>query len=171
MNNYTFFLSSSGGTTGSTYTVTGEKGGGVIKNNGVVIGAEGESVESEVVQPEVDNTSNEQSDTNAEVAVPTDDVSTQSSTTGGLFSIFAMYGVFIAIFYFLVLKPQRKRQKMADELVQSLKVGDEVLTSSGYYGKICDIGEDVCFVEFGTNRAIRIPVDKREIIKKEKPEY
>ncbi len=88
-----------------------------------------------------------------------------------MFSILVIYGLLIAVLYLFILKPQKKRQKEANDLLASLEVGDEVMTSNGYYGKICDIGEKVCVIEFGTNKGVRIPVTKREIVKKGTPNY
>lgn len=166
--NNPFFLTVSDKTTGSTYTVTGEKGGAVVSESG-----------QEVALPDASsNESDVQSNTNSEVAVTNDETSVDEVPVqsggffgGGLMGILLVYGIFIAVFYYFVLRPQRKRQKEAQELVASLQVGDDILTSSGYYGKITDLGTDICVVEFGTNKGVRIPVRKSEIIKKESPQY
>ncbi len=156
MNYNTFFLTATEKTTGSDLKVTGEKGGAKVENSqGAVAPA----------------TTDVQNNTNANTSVPATDVPAPS--TGGFFgggmSIFLIYGVFIAVFYFFVLKPQNKRKKEALAVIESLEVGDEVLLSSGYYGKITDVGKDICVVEFGTNKGVRIPVRKSEIVRKESP--
>ena len=53
----------------------------------------------------------------------------------------------IAIFYFLIIRPQRKRDKQAKTMMESIKVGDEVLCNSGIYGKIVRIKDDTFFIE------------------------
>ena len=69
------------------------------------------------------------------------------------------------VFYFFAVRPQKKRAAQLKEIQQGIKVGDEVMTSSGFYGKVVELeGEDIAVVEFGTNRGVRIPVNKSEII-------
>ena len=78
--------------------------------------------------------------------------------------MFALYAAIIVGFYFLTIRPQRKRDKKMKELHATLKVGDNVLTTGGMYGRIADVGQDCFIVEFGTNRGIRIPVRKSDIL-------
>ena len=85
---------------------------------------------------------------------------------GGLNSI-AMIGVWVAIivvFYFFSIRPQSKREKKLKEMQASIKTGDNVLTTSGLYGKVADVGEDCFIIEFGTNRGVRVPVRKSDIV-------
>lgn len=160
--NYTVFLSgASDKTTNSDVTVSNDKDGVVVS------GGEAGST----------STANDvQANTNAEVSTADNgtEQTTQATPSGGLFgggitTYIIIYAVFIAGFYFLAIRPQRKKQKELSDMVSSLEVGDDILTSSGYYGKIVDMTEDVCVVEFGTNRGVRIPVRKSEIIRKEVP--
>jgi preprotein translocase subunit YajC len=46
----------------------------------------------------------------------------------------------------------------------SIKVGDNVVTSGGMYGRVADVGQDCYIVEFGTNRGLRIPIRKQDIL-------
>jgi preprotein translocase subunit YajC len=50
------------------------------------------------------------------------------------------------------------------EMQAAITTGDNVVTSGGMFGKVADIGEDCFIVEFGTNRSIRIPVLKSDVI-------
>jgi preprotein translocase subunit YajC len=68
-----------------------------------------------------------------------------------------------AMAYFLLIRPQRKQAKEVKVMQGNIRPGDNIVTQSGLYGKVMDIGEDVFVVEFGTNRGIRIPVAKSEI--------
>ena len=83
---------------------------------------------------------------------------------GGSTAILILYIAALAlVFYFFAVRPQKKRAAQLKEIQQGIKVGDEVMTSSGFYGKVVELeGEDVA--EFGTNRGVRIPVNKSEII-------
>ena len=75
----------------------------------------------------------------------------------------------IAIFYFLAIRPSRKRDKELKAMQASIQVGDDVMTSSGFYGKVDEITDQVVTVEFGTNRGVRIPVKKSEILGNKAP--
>ncbi len=69
----------------------------------------------------------------------------------------------VAIFYFFAIRPSKKREKELKSMQEAIKVGDDVMTSSGFYGKVTEINDQIVVVEFGTNRGIRIPVKKSEI--------
>jgi preprotein translocase subunit YajC len=43
-------------------------------------------------------------------------------------------------------------------------VGDNVITNGGLYGRVSDVGDDAFIVEFGTNRSIKIPVRKSDVL-------
>ncbi len=75
----------------------------------------------------------------------------------------------IALFWFLAIRPQRKREKELKVMQDGIKVGDWVMTSSGFYGKVVDVTEQVVMVEFGTNKSVNIPVKKSEIIGNKEP--
>lgn len=75
----------------------------------------------------------------------------------------------VALFYFFAIRPQKKREKDLKTMQESVKVGDWVMTSSGFYGKVVDVTEQVFIVEFGTNKSICIPVKKSEILGNKEP--
>lgn len=75
-----------------------------------------------------------------------------------------------AVFYFLLIRPQKKQQKQLDALVNSLEIGDSVLTTAGFYGVVIDVMEEVIVVEFGNNKNCRIPMKKTAVVEVEKPE-
>jgi preprotein translocase subunit YajC len=90
----------------------------------------------------------------------------QQGGAGNAFFIIYMI-VIIAVFYFLLIRPQKKQQKEMDALRSSLKSGDSVLTSSGFYGVILDVMDDTVIVEFGNNKNCRIPMQKSAIVQVE----
>ncbi len=67
----------------------------------------------------------------------------------------------IFIFYFLMIRPQRKRQKEIDNFRKGLQPGQEVVTSGGIYGKIKEINDNVVVLEVAHNVCIK--VDKSTI--------
>lgn len=54
---------------------------------------------------------------------------------------FVPFAMILAIFYFLILLPMKRRQKKIQEFQTSLKVGDKVVTTGGIYGQITDIDD------------------------------
>ena len=74
-----------------------------------------------------------------------------------------------ALMYFFAIKPQKKQQKEQQQLMDSMAIGDYVLTTSGFYGVILDITEDDVIVEFGNNNNCRITMQKKAIAQVEKP--
>ncbi len=86
----------------------------------------------------------------------------RSSGMGGMGVILYIVAL-VAIFYFFAIRPSKKREKELKTMQESIKIGDDVMTSSGFYGKVTEINDQIVVVEFGTNRGIRIPVKKSEI--------
>ena len=73
------------------------------------------------------------------------------------------------VFYFIILRPQKKEQKKMDAMISALEIGDSVLTTSGFYGVVIDVMDEVVIVEFGSNKNCRIPMKKTAIVEVEKP--
>ena len=85
-------------------------------------------------------------------------------------AIIVFYVVIIGEMIFsMAKKPQKKEQKRQQELMDSMEIGDYVLTTSGFYGVLIDISEDDVIVEFGNNKNCRISMQKKAIAQVEKP--
>ena len=85
-------------------------------------------------------------------------------------SLILLYVVIIGAFYFIAIRPQKKREKEHQALVSSVAVGDSILTTSGFYGVVIDMTDEVVIVEFGSNKNCRIPMQKAAIVEVEKTE-
>ena len=89
--------------------------------------------------------------------------------------IIVLYAVVLGGMWFLLMRPQKKEQKRVQAMLASMEVGDTALTTSGFYGVIIDITDDVditdddVIVEFGNNKNCRIPMQKSAIAQIEKP--
>lgn len=70
----------------------------------------------------------------------------------GAYSPIIMTAIFIAIFYFLIIRPQQKRDKQVKEMRSNIKVGDNIVTIGGIHGKITKIKEDVLTIEVGADK-------------------
>ena len=87
----------------------------------------------------------------------------------GSIGIIVIYVVALGLMmYFLAIKPQKKQQKAQQQLMDSIEIGDYVLTTSGFYGVIMDISDDDVIVEFGNNKNCRISMQKKAIAQVEK---
>ncbi|MCG7897611.1 MAG: preprotein translocase subunit YajC [Candidatus Thiodiazotropha lotti] len=64
--------------------------------------------------------------------------------------------IFGAVLYFLMIRPQIKRQKEHKKLVESLSKGDEVVTAGGVAGKISDLGENFILVEISEGTEVKV---------------
>ncbi|NMA93875.1 MAG: preprotein translocase subunit YajC [Clostridiales bacterium] len=64
-----------------------------------------------------------------------------------------------AIMYFMMIRPQRKKDKEIKEMRDSLAVGDEILTIGGIYGKVVKIKDDKLTIQVGSDRT-RIDITK-----------
>jgi preprotein translocase subunit YajC len=67
-----------------------------------------------------------------------------------------MLVIMFAIFYFLLIRPQQKRAKQHKQLIEALKVGDQVITAGGIHGKVAAIQENVVTIEVATGVKIKI---------------
>jgi preprotein translocase subunit YajC len=90
--------------------------------------------------------------------------------TGGTIGIIILYVVIIGAFYLIAIRPQKKKEKQHQELVNAVAVGDSILTTAGFYGVVIDMTDDVVIVEFGSNKNCRIPMQKSAIVEVEKAE-
>ncbi len=75
---------------------------------------------------------------------------------GGGFSAFVPLIIMFAIFYFLLIRPQQKKAKEHQEMLNNLKKGDRVITSGGIYGLITAADETVLTVEIADRIRVKI---------------
>ena len=64
--------------------------------------------------------------------------------------------VFIAIFYFLLIRPQQKQRKQRNEMMSSLNVGDKIYTAGGIFGTITAMKEDIVTIKIAEIVEIQI---------------
>jgi preprotein translocase subunit YajC len=79
-----------------------------------------------------------------------------------------MLVVMFALMYFVAIRPANKQRREQEVMIQNLEKGDSILTTSGFYGVVIDIMEEVVIVEFGNNKNCRIPMKKDCIAEVEK---
>tara|TARA_X000000368_G_scaffold98252_1_gene75607 strand:+ start:3880 stop:4194 length:315 start_codon:yes stop_codon:yes gene_type:complete len=84
-----------------------------------------------------------------------------SNPSDGGMSMLIMVGIFFIIMYFMIIRPQNKRVKEHNKLIESLSNGTEVVVSNGIMGKIIKMKDDV--VELEVSQGINIKVRKNSI--------
>jgi len=80
---------------------------------------------------------------------------------GGSWSMIIMLVAVFAIMYFMMIRPQQKRQKEIQKMRESMKVGDHVVTAGGIHGKIKEINDTNFLIEIADN--VKIKVDKASV--------
>jgi preprotein translocase subunit YajC len=71
-------------------------------------------------------------------------------------SILIFIALIFGVFYFLIIRPQRKRQKDHDQLMQELRKGDNVITTGGIYGVVESLSDESIVLKIESGATIRI---------------
>jgi preprotein translocase subunit YajC len=79
-----------------------------------------------------------------------------ANSGGGSGITFLMLPLLIVAAYFLMIRPQRKRQRAQQELQRQIDVGDEVMTTSGVYGFVTGFDGDIAWLEIDDNVQMRV---------------
>jgi preprotein translocase subunit YajC len=90
---------------------------------------------------------------------PTSATTTPGQAAGGITSylpIIIILVLIFAMFYFLMVRPMRQREKKHDEMVSELRVGDRVITASGIYGVIDSVGEESVLLKVESGATMRV---------------
>ncbi len=89
--------------------------------------------------------------------------STASAAGGSSLSMWAMFILIFLVMWFFMIRPQRKQQKLLDEMRRALKRGDKVVTAGGIYGVVADVDERTVLVK--VDGEVKLRVDKSSIQK------
>lgn len=82
---------------------------------------------------------------------------TQGAAAGGsILDLFLPLIIIIAIFYFLMIRPQQKRLKQHREMVDNVRRGDTVVTSGGLIGKVARVSDDEVQVDLAEGVRVRV---------------
>src|SRR5947199_1373812 len=83
------------------------------------------------------------------------------STPGGGIGFFVPLIFIFVIMYFVMIRPQKKRQEQQQKLVASLKSGDRVVTNGGIHGLIANVKETTVLLKVADN--VKIEIDKSAV--------
>jgi preprotein translocase subunit YajC len=86
---------------------------------------------------------------------------TSAPASGSGVSQILMLVVFVAIFYFMLIRPQQKRAKELQSMLSQLATGDDVATSGGLLGRVVDISDNVVTLDLADN--VRVKVQKSAV--------
>lgn len=81
-----------------------------------------------------------------------------ANAQGNLFVFLGQFVLIIAIFYFLMIRPQKAEQKKRQEMLSKLAKNDEIVTSSGIHGTIVNVKDKTVTVRIDDN--VKIELDK-----------
>ena len=84
-----------------------------------------------------------------------------AATPGGQAFNWIFLAGMVLVFYFLLIRPQMKRQKEHQNLIASLAKGDEAVTQGGVLGKVTEVGEN--FVSLEVADGVRVKVQKHMV--------
>lgn len=112
--------------------------------------AQSESTNETLLQGE--NATTTQATTSGEAAKP----------AGGGSQVWIFMGLMILVFWLLIIRPSKKRQKQIEEARNNLKKGDKIITAGGIHGKITDVKDNECMIEIADGVVIKI--DKTSIV-------
>jgi preprotein translocase subunit YajC len=73
------------------------------------------------------------------------------NTTDSLISTLIMFALIIGIFYFMILRPQQKRQKERQKMLDAVKKGDKVVTAGGLHGTVAGLDEKTVLLQVAEN--------------------
>jgi preprotein translocase subunit YajC len=82
----------------------------------------------------------------------------QAQPEGSPFGAFVPIILITGIFYFLLIRPQQKKQKKLEAMIKAIEKGDNVVTSGGLHGKVIGVTDDVLTLDIGGVKGERVKV-------------
>lgn len=70
-----------------------------------------------------------------------------ANSTGSMISTIVMFGAVFAIFYFMIIRPQNKKQKAMEKMLSAVKKGDKVVTIGGIHGTVSSVKDKTVVVK------------------------
>lgn len=87
-------------------------------------------------------------------AMAAPEASGSAGSTGSMMTTFVTFGLIIVIFYFLIIRPQKKRDKETKEMLAAIKKGDKVVSIGGIHGTVVAVKETTVVVKVDDNTRI-----------------
>ncbi len=93
-----------------------------------------------------------------------------TATAGSMWTTLITFGLIILIFYFLIIRPQKKRDKEARDMLAAMKKGDKVVTIGGIRGTVAVVKESTVIIKVDDNTRIEFSKNAISQILDKKPE-
>ena len=81
------------------------------------------------------------------------ETATATVSTADMLIQFLPIVLIVVVFYFLLIRPQKKRDKEVQKMRSNLQVGDEIVTAGGIIGRVVSVKEDTILIESGSDRS------------------
>jgi len=75
---------------------------------------------------------------------------------GGMFSTLIMFALIILIFYFMILRPQQKRQKEREKMLNDVQKGDKIVSAGGIHGTVVGLEDKSLLVQIADNVKVKL---------------
>lgn len=88
----------------------------------------------------------------------------QGAGGSSMWSMLIFFGAMFAIMYFLMIRPQKKKQQEHKQMIDEIKKGDKVVTSTGIHGTVSEVSEDTFLVQIADN--VKVKFEKAAVSSK-----
>ena len=85
----------------------------------------------------------------------------QGDSGSGITSTLVMFGLIFLIFYFMIVRPQQKRQKERQKMLDAIKKGDKIITAGGMHGTVIGVEDKTVLVQIADN--VKVKVDRGSV--------
>ena len=80
----------------------------------------------------------------------------QAAAGGGMGGMLLTFGLMFAVMYFLIIRPQQKRQKEHQKMLEAVKKGDRIISSGGLHGVVKDVRDETVLVKIAENTVVEL---------------
>ncbi|MFA6467476.1 MAG: preprotein translocase subunit YajC [Bacteroidota bacterium] len=91
----------------------------------------------------------------------------QGQGGGEIYSTLIMFALIIGIFYFMIIRPQQKRQKEREALLGQIKKGDKIITAGGIHGEVIGVDEKTLLIEIADKVKVKIERNSISVVNKQ----
>jgi len=85
----------------------------------------------------------------------------QGDSGSGITSTLVMFGLIFLIFYFMIVRPQQKRSKERQKMLDAIKKGDKIITAGGVHGTVIGVEDKTVLVQIADN--VKVKVDRGSV--------
>ncbi|MBW7887794.1 MAG: preprotein translocase subunit YajC [Bacteroidetes bacterium] len=86
---------------------------------------------------------------------------------GEIYSTIIMFALIIGIFYFMIIRPQSKRQKEREKLLSAVKKGDKIVTAGGLHATVIGVEEKTLLIQIADNVKVKLERNSVAVVNKQ----